>query len=76
MAKKKQVDISKYCKELIGKQVKYNYVIPTDYDDPVHCFHGRIVRVRLEILEEETGDKTLRSPNLVEFDNGEVNLFE
>lgn len=73
MAKKKEFDISKYCKELIGKQVKYKY--PWQ-DKDMKDFHGRIIRVRLEILEEETGDMTLRSPNLVEFDNGEVNLFE
>lgn len=68
--KKKQIDIKKYCEELIGKRVKYDYGCKADE------FHGRIVRVRLEILEEETNAMTLRSPKLVEYDNGEVSLFE
>lgn len=69
MAKRKQFNIKDYCEELIGKQVKYQYCLKGDE------YHGRIVRVRLEIAEEETGDMTLRSPKLVELDTGEVELF-
>lgn len=62
MAKKKQIDIQKYCQELIGKLVEYYY------NNILGGFHGRIVRVRLEVLEEETQIKTLVSPNLCHLD--------
>lgn len=70
MAKKKQFNIKDYCEELIGKHVKYQYNFVGSA-----IYHGRIVRVRLEIDEEETGDMTLRSPKQVELDTGEVELF-